>query len=112
MPEVTCVSCGKRPATGSLDFRDGGEIFATCGPCAQEAAGRIPGAALTPELDQENAAQYALWQAESLVSYEWHCEQATRMLSTEALRLVIWVGLLDEGWSRVHRELGRRGEEL
>jgi hypothetical protein len=35
-----------------------------------------------------------------------------RSLSTDQLRDIRWIGLLDEGWHRMFAELDRRGDSL
>jgi hypothetical protein len=52
----------------------------------------------------------ALHHAEGIVALEFKAIEAARMLTTEQLRAVVWLGLLDEGWSRVTAELAHRGE--
>jgi hypothetical protein len=49
-------------------------------------------------------------QAEQTVLYEWYCEAVCRSMESRALRTARWLGLSDDGWSRVHRELDRRRE--
>jgi len=53
---------------------------------------------------------WAVFQAESAVLLEMLALDALRALSTEQLRGLIWIGLLDEGWSRVVTELDERAE--
>jgi len=53
---------------------------------------------------------WAVFQAESDVLLEMLALDALRALSTEQLRGLIWIGLLDEGWSRVVTELDERAE--
>ncbi len=56
------------------------------------------------------AAWHAVFQAELDVQLEMLAIDALRGLSTEQLQSLIWIGLLDEGWSRVVTELDERGE--
>jgi hypothetical protein len=53
-----------------------------------------------------------VFEAESVVGREWRAQQALRRLSVEQLHDLGWVGLLDDGWSRLVAELRRRGERL
>ena len=53
-----------------------------------------------------------VFKAESDVQMELLALDAMRALTTDQLRSLIWVGLLDEGWSRLFTELAERGEEL
>ena len=59
---------------------------------------------------------YAEWavgfNAESTVQFELLAIAALRALTTEQLRSLRYVGLLDEGWSRLFTELEERGEAL
>ncbi len=56
------------------------------------------------------AAWCAVFKAESAVRLEMLALDALRGLSTEQLQGLLWIGLLDEGWSRVVTELDERGE--
>jgi hypothetical protein len=57
---------------------------------------------------------YAEWavqrEADSIVLLELLAIEALRLLSTEQLHAIKWIGLLDEGWSRLYLELEQRGE--
>ena len=55
---------------------------------------------------------WAGFEAESTVQFELLAIAALRALTTEQLRSLRYVGLLDEGWSRLFAELDDRGEEL
>ena len=52
------------------------------------------------------------WEAETLVWTESLAQDALRSLTTQQLRDIRWVGLDDDGWRRMYRELDRRGEPL
>ena len=58
------------------------------------------------------AAWYAAWQADCIVGLEALAQDALQSLSTQQLRDIRWIGLLDDGWSRMYAELERRGESL
>jgi len=59
-------------------------------------------------------AGYADWavvfEAETAVLVEQIALDALRALSVDQLHSLIWIGLLDEGWSRVVTELDERAE--
>ena len=59
---------------------------------------------------------YAEWavvfDAESIVSLGALAIEALRRLTTPQLRSLIWIGLVDEGWTRLYTELAERSEEL
>jgi len=59
-------------------------------------------------------ASYAAWavatEAENIVLLEQLALSALAKLTTEQLRGLIWIGLLDDGWRRLLGELARRGE--
>ena len=61
-------------------------------------------------------AGYAQWavvfHAETTVLYELNAIAALRALSTNQLRSLVWIGMLDEGWTRMYDELAERGEKL
>jgi hypothetical protein len=53
-----------------------------------------------------------IFDAENLIKLEALAIAALAGLTTDQLRAIVWVGLLDNGWSRVFLELNRRGESL
>ena len=55
---------------------------------------------------------WVVHEAESNVHFELRAIAALKALSTTQLRSLVWVGLLDEGWSRMYAELAERGETL
>ena len=67
------------------------------------------------EDDEVYLAGYAEWHArfiaQSLVKEEALAQAALRSLSTQQLRDIRWIGLVDQGWRRMYAELDRRGEE-
>jgi len=78
-----------------------------------------PAAADNPVIGTEEPPGYAeyavVFEAESAVLIEQIALGAMRALTTEQLNSLIWIGLLDEGFSRVVTELderAERGEEL
>jgi len=62
------------------------------------------------------SASYAAWavatEAENIVLLEQLALTALAQLTTEQLRGLIWVGLVDGGWRRLLAELDARGESL
>jgi len=70
-------------------------------------------AAIIPTEEPPGYAEWAVvFHAETTVGYELHAIAALKALSTKQLRSLVWVGLLDEGWSRMYAELDERGETL
>lgn len=55
-------------------------------------------------------ADIVVHEAECIVGLEVLAIEALAGLTTEQLRRLRWVGLLDEGWTRMRAELARRGE--
>ena len=71
-------------------------------------------ASIPPPTDEPPgfAEWWVVHEAESNVYFELRAIAALRALSTNQLRSLVWVGLLDEGWTRLYAELAERGEEL
>ena len=67
------------------------------------------------DADLANSPAYREWRAEMIADAEAGIEalaqDTLRSLNTEQVRGLRWIGLMDEGWSRMYRELARRGEE-
>ena len=67
------------------------------------------------DADAEDSVAYRQWRAELVADTEAAMEvlaqDTLRSLSTEQVDGLRWIGLMDEGWSRMYRELARRGEE-
>jgi len=61
-------------------------------------------------LETAYAEWWAVFVAESDLLLEQLALDALRALSVEQLQGLIWIGLLDEGWSRVVTELDERAE--
>jgi len=53
-----------------------------------------------------------VFKAETDVLFELEAIAALRALTTDQLRSLTWIGLMDEGWSRLFTELEERGEKL
>ena len=72
-----------------------------------------PAIETTDNTEPDGYADWAVvFHAESAVLFELHAIAALRALTTDQLRSLIWVGLLDEGWTRLYAELDERGWEL
>ena len=66
-----------------------------------------------PTAEPPGYAEFAVvCNAEDTVLFEMHAIAALRALSTTQLRSLVWIGMLDEGWSRMYTELAERGETL
>ena len=88
-----------------------GEDFDAPSLVAARVNGEESGAGLSPS-ELEGNAGFILWQADCIVGLESMAQHAVRSLSTDQLRAIRWIGLLDEGWRRMVAELERRGETL
>ncbi len=55
---------------------------------------------------------YVVSEAQHIVEMESLAIDALSNLTTDQLRSLVWVGLLDEGWFRMFAELKSRGAEL
>ncbi len=71
-----------------------------------------PDKAILSQADAELVAWQVVREAEVTVDLADMALLAMRSLSSEQLRSVVWLGLVDEGWSRVFAELAERGEAL
>jgi len=60
------------------------------------------------EFDEWRAVQ----SAEMTVLFELDALAALRALTTDQLRSLVYVGLHDDGWTRLYAELAERGETL
>ena len=64
-----------------------------------------------PTAEPPGYAEYAVvFDAETYVQMELLAIAALRALSTTQLRSLRWIGMLDEGWSRMYTELDERAE--
>jgi len=76
---------------------------------ADDGSSVLPAAPYVPDPAAE---WFALFDAECVVELEALALAALRDLTTEQLRSLRWVGLLDDGWRRMTYVLAQRGEQL
>jgi len=67
---------------------------------------------MTARRDLDDPVSQLIFETETELAIEALGRAPLRGLTTEQLRAIVWVGLVDDGWGRVRDELERRGEQL